>query len=54
MESPQLAHERWRHTIEEVMQAMFSVAPLLGYMTRPCSVERASEYSEVEGSPVEC
>jgi hypothetical protein len=45
----ELTRARWRHkTIEEVMQAVFSVGPLRGYMTRP------SECSAVEGSPVEC
>jgi hypothetical protein len=36
MERLQLTRARWRHTtIEKVMQAVFSIGPLQGYMTRP-------------------
>jgi hypothetical protein len=40
--------------MEEVIQAVLSVAPLRGYMTRPAVFFSASDYSAVEGSAVEC
>jgi hypothetical protein len=56
MERPKFTHARWRHTtLEEVMQAVFSVSPLRGYMTWPTVFCWASEYrSSVEGSAVKC
>jgi hypothetical protein len=55
MERPQHTRAQWRHTtVEEVMQAMFSVDPLRGYMTRPTVFCSTSECSALEGSAVEC
>jgi hypothetical protein len=52
MERPQLTRARWRHTtVEEVLQAVFSVGPLRDYMTWPTEVSSTSECNAVEGSP---
>jgi hypothetical protein len=37
-----------------LLQAVFSVVPLRGYMTQPTELRYASECSAVEGSVVEC
>jgi hypothetical protein len=35
-------------TVEEVMQAVFSIGPLRGYVTRTCSVEDHYRKSSIE------
>jgi hypothetical protein len=54
VEHPQLTRARRRHTrVEKLMQAVFSVDPLRGYMTRPNVFGSANECIAVEGSVVE-